>query len=246
MFNPIDRDKPQKLYVQLYGLLKEKVEKGEWSVGSQIPTEDELCKLYEVSKATVKLAVLELARQGYLKRQQGKGTFVCKRVISEGLTMSASFEEMMLEAGIAFSTEVLAHTILMPTEDLDSKLAVNDDQHLIYIKRLRSVEQEPVLLQEAYIPRHVCPQLMEEDVAGNSLFKLFEKKFGIPITKVKDYIEIAHVNENEAGLLHLERDSAALLLTQQFYSGEMLIMYMRSLKRPDRFKFYIELDKKTA
>lgn len=244
--NAIDRDRPQKLYVQLYELLKGKIENVEWSVGSQIPTEDELCKLYEVSKATVKLAVLELARQGYLRRQQGKGTFVCKRVIPEGLTMFASFEEMMLEAGITFTTEVLAKTVMMPTEDLDVKLAVSDDQHLIYIKRLRSVDQEPVLLQEAYIPRHICPQLLEENITGASLFKLFEKKYGIPITKVKDYIEIAHVNEEEAGLLGLKTDSAALLLTQLFYSGETPIMFMRSLKRPDRFKFYIELDKKVA
>ncbi|MBS1113854.1 MAG: transcriptional regulator, partial [Nitrospirae bacterium] len=117
--NPIDREKPQKLYVQLYSLLKAKVESGELRVDSQIPTEDELCKIYEVSKATVKLAVLELARQGYVKRQQGKGTFVCKRVISEGLTMHTSFKELMLDAGLAFSTQVLAKTVMMPTDDLD-------------------------------------------------------------------------------------------------------------------------------
>src|SRR4030066_1110229 len=103
----INRDKPQKLYIQVFEILKKKIESGEWGVGSQIPIEEDLCKIYEVSKATVRLAVLELVRQGYLTRQQGKGTFVCKRVIPEGLTMLASFKELMLEAGIAFSPHVL-------------------------------------------------------------------------------------------------------------------------------------------
>jgi GntR family transcriptional regulator len=92
----IDRDNPQKLYLQLHTILKGKMERGEWGVESQIPTEEELCRLFDVSKATVRIAVAELVREGYLRRQQGKGTFVCKRVIPEGLSMLTS-QEIMLE-----------------------------------------------------------------------------------------------------------------------------------------------------
>lgn len=240
----IDRDKPQKLYVQVFEILRKKIESGEWGIDTQIPTEEELCKIYEVSKATVRLAVLELVRQGYLMRQQGRGTFVCKRVIPEGLTMSSSFKEMMLEAGLSFSTHVLAQTVMMPTDDVQVKLDIPDDKHIIYIKRLRAVDNEPVLLQETYIPYQVCPPLLEEDVAANSLFDLIEKKYGIAITKVKDYIEVAYANAEEIKLLGLPKGSPVLLLDQQFYSGETQIMYMRSIKRPDRFRFSIDFEKK--
>lgn len=240
----VDREKTQKLYVQLYEILRKKIDSGEWAVDAQIPTEEDLCKIYEVSKATVRLAILELVRQGYLTRQQGKGTFVCKRVIPEGLTMLASFKELMLEAGIAFSTHVLAQTIMMPTDDLDIKLSISEDKHIIYIKRLRTVDNEPVLLQEAYIPYHVCPPLLDEDVANNSLFELFEKIHGIIITKVKDYIEIAYAKADENRLLGLPENSPVLLLEQCFYSKDTQIMYMRSIKRPERFRFLIEFERK--
>ena len=49
----IDRQSQQKLYVQIYDLIKDKIEKGDWPAGSQISTEDELCKTYDVSKATM-------------------------------------------------------------------------------------------------------------------------------------------------------------------------------------------------
>jgi GntR family transcriptional regulator len=240
----IDRDRPQKLYVQVFEVLKKKIEAGEWSVGSQIPTEEDLCRIYEVSKATVRLAVLELVRQGYLMRQQGKGTFVCKRVIPEGLTMLTSFKELMLETGIAFSTEVLAQTVIMPADDLDIKLDIAEDKHIIYIKRLRSVDNEPVLLQETYVPHHICPPLLQEDVANNSLFELLEKKHGITITRVKDYIEVVYCRPGESKLLGLPKASPVLLLDQHFYSGDTQIMYMRSIKRPDRFRFLLEFEKK--
>ena len=241
----INRDKPQKLYIQVFEILKKKIESGEWGVGSQIPIEEDLCKIYEVSKATIRLAVLELVRQGYLVRQQGKGTFVCKRVIPEGLTMSTSFKELMLEAGVAFSTQVLAQTVIMPTEDLDVKLDIPDDKHIIYIKRLRVIDNEPVVLQETYIPYHICPALLKEDIADHSIFEFFEKKYDIPITNVKGYIEVVYAKEDESSLLGLPNNSPALLLEQHFYSGDTQIMYTRSIKRPDRFRLSIEMQKKT-
>jgi len=242
----INRENPQKLYIQLYEILKEKIEGGEWSVGSQIPTEDELCRSYVVSKATVRLAISDLARQGYLKRQQGKGTFVCKRVIHEGLTMHTSFKETMLDAGMEFSTKVLANTIIMPTDDLDVKMNIAANRHVIYIKRLRTVDNEPVLLQEAYIPHNVCPSLLEEDVANESLFDILEKKHNITLTKVKDYIELAYLTDEEASLLGLSSGAPVLVMEQQLYSGEVQVMFIRSIKRSDRFRFYIEFERKAA
>jgi len=240
----INRDKPQKLYIQVFDNLKKKFESGELAVGSQIPVEEELCKIYGVSKATIRLAVLELVRQGYLMRQQGKGTFVCKRVIPEGLTMSASFKELMLEAGVSFTTSVLAQTVMMPVDDLDIKLAMPENRHIIYIKRLRAVDNEPVLLQEAFIPYHICPDIIKEDVANNSLFELFEKRYKITITKVKDYIEVTHSKKDEGELLGLSAGAPVLLLEQHFYSGDDQIMYMRTVKKPDRFRLFLEFEKK--
>lgn len=241
----IDRENPQKLYVQAFDILKGKIEGGEWPIDSQIPTEEELCRIYNVSKATIRFAVLELVRQGYLTRQQGRGTFVCKRIIPQGLSMSTSFRELMMETGIDFTTEVMAQTVMMPVDDIDLKLNVPEDKHLIYIKRLRKVAGEPVLLQESYIPHDICPGLLHEDVAANSLLELLEKKYGVKISKVQDYMEVTFPTADESKLLGLPAGSPALLMEQHFYSGDEQVMYMRSIKRPERFRFFFEFERKT-
>jgi DNA-binding GntR family transcriptional regulator len=242
----IDRDDHQKLYFQLYGILKKKIESNEWLVGSQIPTEDELCKTFNVSRATVRTAVLDLVRNGYLKRQQGKGTFVHKNHVAEGLTMLTNFRELLFEEGLTFTTNVLARTVMMPIDDLDEKLEITKDKHIIYIKRLRSIENTPVMLQETYIPYHICPLLLEEDIEHQSLFELFEKKYGIKITRVKNFIEIAPLRPDEKKVIRLPENSQAILLNQYFYSGDTLVMYTRSIKRTDRFKFLMELERKAT
>jgi GntR family transcriptional regulator len=83
-------------------------------------------------------------------------------------------------------------------------------------------------------------------VEHQSLFDLFEKKYGIKITKVKTYTEITHLKSDEARLMRCREGSAAVLLKQHFYSGEQPVMYVRSVKRPDRFNLCMELERKAS
>jgi DNA-binding GntR family transcriptional regulator len=242
----IDRGSHQKLYRQLLDIIKGKIESGEWLVGSQIPTEAELCKTYDVSKATVRSAILELVRQGYLMRQQGKGTFINRSNVSEGITMQTSLKELMFEDEFSFKTKVIAHTVMMPIDDLDVRLDISPDKHVIYIKRLYSIEDEAILVQETYIPYHVCPLLLEDNIENNSLFDIVENKYGIKITKAKNYIDITFLNLNESVLLGLNEGATALLLQQYFYSGDTLIMYTRSVKRIDRINYHMEFERRFA
>ena len=223
--------------------MKKKIEDKEWSLGFRIPIEQELCNVFEVSRVTVRSAISVLVRQGYLIRQQGRGTFVSKKVISDKLTMFTTFGELMLEEDIDFSTDMLAQTIMMPVDDLADKLNVSGDKHIIYIKRLRKVDNKPILIQETYIPFHICPPLLEEDVRKNSLFELLERKHGIHLTGVRNYFDVKYLNADEGMLLDLSENSPALVLTQHFFSGETQIMYMRSIKRPNNFVFLIEFEK---
>ena len=241
MEESVNRENLQKLYLQLCEILKRKIEKKEWDVGSQIPTEEELCRIYDVSRATVRGAVLELVRQGYLFRQQGKGTFVRKQVADE-LIMLASFRELMLEPEIEFSSDVLAHTTMMPVGNISTFLNTPTDKHVIYIKRKTIVENKPVILQEIYIPLQICPVLLNEDIVNNSLLGLF-KKHKIEITRIKNYFGTTYLSAEEAEIFGLTEGSPTLLLNQLFFSGETPIIYIRSIKRSDSFGFAIEFKK---
>lgn len=242
----IDRENHQKLYVQLGEIIRKKIDADEWPVGSQIPTEDELCRVYGVSRATVRNAVLELARQGYLKRQQGRGTFILKNVVPKGLTMLTNFRELLFQEDLPLSTTALARMVMMPSDGICAKLDIPKDKYVIYIKRLYHADEEPVLLQESYVPCHICPLLLEDDLENQSLFELFEKKYGIKITKVKTFTEITYLKSDEARLMRRPEGSAAMLLKQHFYSAGQPVMYIRSVKRPDRFNLCMELERRAS
>jgi GntR family transcriptional regulator len=244
MMKLIDREDHQKLYVQLYEILRKKIETNEWHIGSQIPTEEDLCKMFNVSRATVRTAVMELVRQGYLRRQQGKGTFIYKNVVSGGFIMFTSFKEFTLMDNLDLTLQILARTVMMPIDNLDVKLAIPPDKHIIYIKRLWLIDKIPSVIQEMYIPYHICPLLLEDDLERNSLFELLEKKYGIKITAVKNSFNIINIKPDESRLFKLSEGSSAIVLTQQFYSGETLIIYSKTIKKMDNYDLFIEFERK--
>jgi GntR family transcriptional regulator len=241
MEESIHREDHQKLYVQLIDILKKKIETREWDVGFQIPVEEDLCKTYGVSRATVRSAIAALVREGYLFRQQGKGTFV-KQVVSDILVMLTSFRELMLEPGVEFSTDVRVQTTMMPIGNIGNLLNISLDKHIIYIKRITVVEGKPVIIQEIHVPLHICPDLLHENVIVNSLFGIF-KKYKIEITRLRNYFGITYLSTEEAQVFNLTEGVPTLLLNQLFFSGETPVMYIRSVKRHDSFGFAIEFKK---
>lgn len=234
------RDEHEKLYLKLYEILKNKIERGEWSVGDQIPTESELCKQYEVSRVTVRNAISELVRQGFLRRIQGKGTFVSKKVISDEFSVVLNLKEIMMESG-SFTTKVLAKTVIMPTEDLIDKLEVSANTHIIFIKRLCYFNQEPVILQYSYIPYYYCPRIMDEDLEKNFLIDIIDKVCKINITTIHNYIGIDSLQDDEIELLGSQSLPQAIMLEQFYYSYRRKVYYTKTLKKHDNIKLFVEL-----
>jgi len=84
------RERSVPLYLQLEQVIKSKILTGEFSPGKKIQTETELCGAYQVSKITVRQAVLNLVNEGLLVRKQGKGTFTRENGIKSASTFKFS------------------------------------------------------------------------------------------------------------------------------------------------------------
>jgi multiple sugar transport system substrate-binding protein len=82
----VDRNSPIPIYHQLKSLILEQIGSGLWRPGDRIPTEQELCQLYGISRSPVRQALTELAREGVLTRRPGQGTFVNTRSPGEHLS----------------------------------------------------------------------------------------------------------------------------------------------------------------
>ena len=111
-------------YIQLMELLKEQILKKVWNPGEQIPSEQDLCERYGISRTVVRQALRELEIEGVINRRKGKGTFVSEPKISEGLIQNLTgFYQDMVERGLKPVTKVLHQNVVKATEKVARFLA---------------------------------------------------------------------------------------------------------------------------
>jgi GntR family transcriptional regulator of arabinose operon len=79
------------LYQRIYTALKLRIDAGEWGYGAMLPTENELCETYQVSRGTVRQVMAELEKEGQVRRERGRGTFLIRAgFVKPAQTMSHS------------------------------------------------------------------------------------------------------------------------------------------------------------
>src|SRR5215218_10432638 len=93
------RREPLPLYSRLYEVLRREIEEGRLPAGSQLPTEEELGRTFDVSRTTVREALRALAERGLIEKRQGKGSFVAEAKIGEVLPSLSSFSAEMESRG---------------------------------------------------------------------------------------------------------------------------------------------------
>ena len=230
-------------YYQLIEILKQHIKDGTWVPGDRIPSEIELCDNYGISRTVVRQALRELETDNYIVRRKGKGTFVAKPKINEGLIQKLTgFYQDMVEKGLKPITQVLYQEIVPASTKIANYLDVPIGTEIIDIQRLRSINDEPIQLVTTYIPRQICPDLINIDLSDRSLYEYLESEYGIKITSGTRYIEAVLATEEEAHLLEIDEGDPLVMLDSVSYSESgQVIEYYHALHRGDRSRFQVNL-----
>ena len=154
----LDRDASMPLYLQLAGLLRGRIERGEWKPGQKIPSENELNRLYGVSRMTARQVLAQLVNEDLLFRVQGKGTFVAHPKISTRSPAYMGIREQLEGMGYAVETKVLANEVVPADERVARALQIMPGEPVHEIRRVRLIaDDEPISLHTSYVPERLAP-----------------------------------------------------------------------------------------
>lgn len=238
----IDRFNQEKLYIQLTRILLEEINSGRWQPGHRIPTEEELCRKYNVNKITVRQSIYNLVSEGYLMKFQGKGTFVTG-VLPEGcLAMRTRFTENMFGKEVRAEKKILFDGTKAPPSD--AKEYLKTDERTYYILSKRVVNGEPVYLEESFIPYRLVPDIEKLDFSRVSLYSVLQERGIKKIFKVIQTIEISQVQGDNAKYLGVIKGVPVLVVHRLLLSSDNTpVAYTRFLGRSDRYKFQTEFER---
>ncbi len=230
-------------YIQLIAILKGLVEEKNWTPGNQIPGEEELCQMYQISRTVVRQALQELEREGVIVRRKGKGTFIAEPKIVEGLVEKLTgFYSDMVERGLNPKTKVLHHRVIPADEKVAGFLEIPVGTPVVDICRLRSIDSEPIQLVTTYIPHHLCPMLADVDLTNRSLYEFLERECGLFISRGRRFIEAVSASTEEAHHLQITKGDPLIMLDSiSFLENGTPIEFYHAFHRGDRSRFVVEL-----
>lgn len=175
----LDSNLPVSLQYQLREVLFEKLNSGEWKAGEQIPSEHELCEEYGVSRITVREVLKELVQSGYLKRKQGKGTFVSKPSVEATLVSNYSLSADLKQKGISSEFKLISLNLVEPSPSKREFFELKKGEKLVEIVRTRTIKDEIYAWEKALVPEKYLKDLTEKEIQEKGLYPSIKERTGL-------------------------------------------------------------------
>jgi GntR family transcriptional regulator len=213
-------------------------------VGGALPSERQLSVDLGVSRLTLRAALDELVREGYLVRRRGSGTFVREPKIAQELTMT-SFSEEMRRRGMTPGSRTLSLETTTAGAYLGRCLHVSPSERVVVAKRLRLADGESMAIETLHVPESLVPGLEPKDLDRGSFYELLAERYEITIVGGMQTIEPTVTNEEESDALDVPLHSPAFLFERTTRSeNDDIVEFVRSIYRGDRYRLVSELNRR--
>lgn len=194
------------LYEKTIGFILQHIDENKLREGDQLPTEVGLAQQAGVSLVTVRRALAELATQGIVRREQGRGTFVARpRVRAETTRVGSLRNGLHLDARSKLETRVLKCLARPALEEECRSLALAAGASVWEISRLRRLNRRPVILETSVIPKLLAPNLGThlKRSNGRSLYELLERAYNLTEAREEQLLVSRAARPHEEELLGL-------------------------------------------
>ncbi|SHE76196.1 GntR family transcriptional regulator [Clostridium fallax] len=230
------------LYHQLAEIIINLIDKKELKENDKIPSERELCDMYNISRTTARQALSELERKGYIYKEHGKGTFVSPKIFNQQLFKFYSFTEEMKKLGKEPTSKLLGFDLIRANEEIAHKLKIKENDQIYKITRLRLADNEAMMVENTYLPESRFPDLGEKLLLSKALYEIFKEKYFVKITRATETFKSVIMNKIDSNLLNSKSGMAAMKIERITYESETVIEYTVSIARGDKFEYTVNLD----
>lgn len=230
------------LYYQVELDMRRRIEAGLWQPGQQIPSEKELCELYDVSRITLRQAIGALVDEGLIVRARGRGSFVRDSIITAGARGLTSFTDEMVAKGWHAGARLLSLTSVPAPDDIADRLRIEPGESLVVCKRVRLANDTPIGIQTAHLPAARFPGLAHAALGNGSLYAYLEAHYGVAPVEAHEILSVGTAPAADAELLGVPVNSSSLFVERlTFDHRQEPFEFVTSIMRGDRYRVQLVL-----
>ncbi|MEZ8142409.1 histidine utilization repressor [Enterovibrio norvegicus FF-33] len=221
-------------FKQIQEYLQKKIESREWTVGTRVPTEAELCEQFSVSRMTVNKAVRDLVNEGWLERTPRLGTFVCQKKAESPLMDIRNIADEVQERGQRYHSEIVSLQSISSPEDVAMRLGMMLGSEVYKSEIVHFADDMPIQLEIRWVNPAHAPDYLKQNFSTITPNQYLVSQ--CPLSTIEHTVEAILPPPHVA--LHLSMDSRhpCLLLHRRTWSEGQLISAALLYHPGDRYK----------
>ncbi len=207
-----------------------------WPVGSNMKSENELIKLFGVSRLTIRNVLNILENEGRILRSRGKATLILDRLLQNNNRSEIKDFSVTLNADYKLiDVEVVKNNLIKKFKNSSS---------LYYIKRLRRLKNnELYLISRAYIPLEVIGDNVNKKIfKDKNLLEVLMNQFKVKISRSDQELSAITLSNNDADLFKITKGYPAILNTWNMYdkSNKLILIDQETTIKPLKVSNYYQ------
>ena len=223
-------------YHEIEMMLKKKIQHGIFQIGDYLPSENELSTEFSITRTTVRKALDNLLKEGFIEKQHGKGSRVRERRQSLGLLNVKGFSEAV---GQNVKTIFLKEPAIrfwdakIPFQQKEKELKAK----CLHFERLRCVGDDPVMLENNWFADLDLKNFVGQEFVEGSFFKTLSKNYLIEITGSEQELRAEYADKRTASFLKIEAGMPVLHISIKFHTSKHNLniysdLYCNTMKYP--------------
>lgn len=235
---------PKYMYIKL--TLVNKIQTGELPVGIKLPTEKEMCVAYACSRLTVRKALEELQREGYINKVQGLGTFVKERnPQKQDLSSITSCTSLIRSQNMVPSKKILSYAVMPSTPEVANQLQIGVGAPVLEYSRVYYGNGVPVIFSRSYFNVGLVPGIEALDLENESIIALLKDTYKLDLRCSNRELRAVLADETASRLLGVSQQFPLLqvsdMKTGLFQGTDLPVEYYTFLYVTERIRYTPEI-----
>ncbi|OFY55465.1 MAG: GntR family transcriptional regulator [Bacteroidetes bacterium RBG_13_46_8] len=224
---------------RLYEILRKHIIDRVYKEGDLLPSENELCQLYGMTRPTVRQSLSNLANNGYISRHQGKGSIVHHLPREIGILSVSGTTSAVGDRNL--KTRIIVRPVIVPwKEDFMFPLSqLEKESGCIYMERLRLLDDVPIFYDISYIANINLPRMTSRQFENRSLFRILRDHYQIEIRGGEQRIKAIPGSVKVSRFLHLKKGEPVLHLERKMETNNPgLFLYSSIFCNTEKYSIF--------
>jgi GntR family transcriptional regulator len=236
---------PLPLYFKVMMELQENILSGTWSPGFQIPGEMELSQRLGVSVITIRQALGKLAKEGYVRRERAKGTFVSRDGPSrQSVNLEVEADDLLTVNRNSTSFKLIGVEAVEPPKEIRQRFRIAAKENVTRVIRIRLSQGQPLAYVVSFVPSRIGSKIREKDLARSPLPNIIENLSHLRITEVRHTVSARLSDDEVSAHLGIPAGSPVLFIERDYLRNKETVLSSVGFYRSDLFRYELTLKRK--